>query len=73
MNLIITYMCPRPVNFRDLTEGDCFQGTTTLGESIIGMKTIGDYDDCINLQTGLKDEIESNISVNKVNVRIEYF
>lgn len=73
MNLIITYRYPRPVDFKDLKEGECFQGTTTLGESIIGMKTIGDYDDCINLQTGLKDEIESNISVNKVNVRIEYF
>ena len=73
MNLIITYMYPRPVAFKDLKEGECFQGTTTLGESIIGIKTIGDYDDCINLQTGLKDEIESNIPVNKVNVRIEYF
>lgn len=73
MNLLITHMYPRPVNFRDLTEGDCFQGTTTLGESIIGMKTIGEYDDCINLVTGLKDEIESSIPVNKVNVRIEEY
>lgn len=72
MNLLITRMNPHPVNFRDLNEGDCFQGTTTLGESIIGMKTVGDYDDCINLKTGLVDEIESTIPVNRVNVRIEY-
>lgn len=72
MNLLITHMNPHSVNFRDLKEGDCFQGTTIFGESIIGMKTVGDYDKCINLKTGLVDEIESNISVNKVNVRIEY-
>lgn len=36
------------------------------------MKIIGTYDDCINLKTGLKDEIESSIPINKVNVRIEY-
>ena len=72
MNLLVTHMNPHPVNFRYLTEGDCFQWTTTLGESIIGMKIIGDYDDCINLKTGLVDEIESSIPINKVNVRIEY-
>ena len=43
MNLLVTHMNPHPVDFKDLKEGDCFQGTTTLGESIIGMKTIGDY------------------------------
>lgn len=72
MNLLITHMNPHLVKFRCLKEGDCFQGTTTLGESIIGMKIVGDYDDCINLKTGLVDEIESTIPVNKVNVRIEY-
>ena len=35
MNLLVTYMNPHPVDFKDLKEGDCFQGTTTLGESII--------------------------------------
>lgn len=72
MNLLITHMNPHLVKFRYLKEGDCFQGTTTLGESIIGMKIVGDYDDCINLKTGLVDEIESTIPVNRVNVRIEY-
>ena len=72
MNLLITHMNPHSVNYRDLKEGDWFQGTTIFGESIIGMKIIGTYDDCINLKTGLKDEIESSIPINKVNVRIEY-
>lgn len=73
MNLLITHMNPHLVDFKDLKEGDCFQGTTTLGESIIGMKIIGNYDDCINLQTGLLDEVESSIPINKVNVRIEEY
>lgn len=73
MNLLVTHMNPHPVDFKDLKEGDCFQGTTTLGESIIGMKIIGDYDDCINLKTGLLDEVESSIPINKVNVRIEEY
>lgn len=72
MKLLITYMNSHPIHFSELKEGDCFQGTTTLGESIIGMKTVGDYNDCINLKTGLKDEIESEILVSRVNVCIKY-
>lgn len=60
----------RAEKFKNITEGVPFHGKNDIGETMIGMKIseLTGGQNCVNLDTGMLDTIEDNISVDLIAI-----
>lgn len=71
MNALISNPNTYKTPFWGLDEGECFVGLNDLGEQIIAMKIITTGSNCVNLMTGILDNVDNETRVTVCDVKIE--